>query len=476
MGIINLGKINGQDFKAIVTLPGWQADKVWERGEGVSTTDLIKAYKASVWAYACITIRADAIAGVEWEIVPETDEDSPLQATHPAVQTLKEVNPEMNGNDLMRATESDLDIFGVAYWLKARGQATQRIKGLMRLNPSTIKLEADSEGIKGFTQRLPGRASADRTFPREDVMYFREYDPFNDLGGLSKLSVAMAAVNAGVNAAEYTAAFFKNYAIPPIVFSSDQSIDESTLDKIVAAWKRAFGKKENQHRAGFTTHGMKPNIIGYPTKDLALAEILAEVRRDVCAVFRVPPAIAGAWEAANFAASREQMKALIINAIKPRGEYLSGVIEAEYLDEFQPGLRFKWRWDKLEVMAEDQQIEAERHATLVREGIEDPQAAAEELEVKPAKEKPQREFPVFAQQPRPGPRQNGREDMMGEEMRQWERFAINRMKRGQVLRAFTTEHIPATLKKSIEGQLEAAKTAADVTEIMRAAEAWRGYP
>ena len=65
---------------------------------------------------------------------------------------------------------------------------------------------------------------------------------------------------------------------------------------------------------------------------------------------------------------------------------------------------------------------------------------------------------------------------MGEEMRQWERFAINRMKRGQVLRAFTTEHIPATLKKSIEGQLEAAKTAADVTEIMRAAEAWRGYP
>ena len=42
MGIINLGKINGQDFKAIVTLPGWQADKVWERGEGVSATCLVR--------------------------------------------------------------------------------------------------------------------------------------------------------------------------------------------------------------------------------------------------------------------------------------------------------------------------------------------------------------------------------------------------------------------------------------------------
>ena len=41
MGVINLGKINGQDFKAIVSIPGWQADKIWERDE-TSLSELAK--------------------------------------------------------------------------------------------------------------------------------------------------------------------------------------------------------------------------------------------------------------------------------------------------------------------------------------------------------------------------------------------------------------------------------------------------
>jgi hypothetical protein len=166
------------------------------------------------------------------------------------------------------------------------------------------------------------------------------------------------------------------------------------------------------------------------------------------------------------------MRFLQTGTMKPRCEYLSGVLETELFREFELGLRMRWRFDKLDVMAEDKKSEAERHGILVREGIEDPVSAAEELEVEPAKEPKQREFPVFAQQPRG----NGRGDMAQEEMRQWERFAHNRLKRGQEMRTFKTEYIPATLKKSIEGQLEAAKTALDVTEIMRAAEVWKGYP
>ena len=129
----------------------------------------------------------------------------------------------------------------------------------------------------------------------------------------------------------------------------------------------------------------------------------------------------------------------------------------------------KWRFDKLEVMAEDKLTEAERHAILVRVGIEDRIAAAEELEVLPAAEPPRREFPVFAEE------QNGRGPLV-QELRQWERFEINRMKNGRERRKFNTEHIPLSLKRSIEGQLEAAQAPRDVTEILRAAEVWKEYP
>jgi HK97 family phage portal protein len=462
MSVIDLGRINGQDFKAIVTIPGWQADKIWET-DAQSPTEFAKIYKSSVFSYACITIRADAMAMIDWEIVPETDEDAPLAPRHPLVTLLNEVNPELNWNDLIRAGESDLNIYGRGYWLKERSGAGGRPRGLFRLNPAIMEMVSDSSGIKGWNLNLSGESP--RFYAREDVIYFREYDPLNDLGGLSKLSVAMAAASAGINTSEYTAAFFKNYAIPPLVFTTDQPMAEEENNRLRDAWNRWFRGTKKQHKTGFTTHGMKPHIIGYPTKDLAMQELMDGVRRDICAVFRVPPALAGAWEAANYATSAAQLKFLYNNTLKPRCEYMSGVLEAELFDEFQPGLKMKWRFDKLEVMAEDKLIEAERHAILVRQGIEDRVAAAEELEVVPAAEPPRREFPVFAQ-----------EQELIQELRTWERFEINRMKNGRERREFNTEHIPLSLKRSIEGQLEVAEAPRDVTEILRAAEAWKAYP
>ena len=170
------------------------------------------------------------------------------------------------------------------------------------------------------------------------------------------------------------------------------------------------------------------------------------------------------------------MRFLQTGTMKPRCEYLSGVLEADLFREFELGLRMRWRFDKLDVMAEDAKTEAERHAILVYADIEDPAAAAEELEVEPRREPRLQVDQDNAPQGivrRPSIRSNGH---FQEEMRQWERFAHNRISRGQELRTFNTQHIPATLKKSIEGQLEAAKTTQDVTEIMRAAEIWKGYP
>ena len=221
--ILNLGKIDGQEMKAIVTIPGWQADKIWERGDDPSKSNLAQTYAASVWSYACISLREDAIAEIEWEITPEGNPDAPLADKHPLVMLLKEVNPELNWIDLIRSAETDLNIYGVAYWLKERAGGGGKPRGLFRLNPQTIKLKADASGIQGFNQHLSGGSpQPERFFKREDVIYFREYHPSNDLGGLSRLQVALSAANAGINTADFTAAFFKNYAVPPLVFSSYQ--------------------------------------------------------------------------------------------------------------------------------------------------------------------------------------------------------------------------------------------------------------
>ena len=455
--------------KAIVTLPGWARDKVWNSDDSVSDANLAKAYTAGVWAYVCIKIRANLLAKLKWEVRTDEEEpDSALAPEHDLVRLLKEVNPELNWNGLIRATESDMGIFGKAYWLKVRGGRGGAPRGLMRLNPSTISLEADSSGISGFKQRIGAK---DVIYPREDVVYFHEYHPTNDLGGLSPMSVAITAVNAGVNAAEFTAAFFDNYAMPPVLISpAEGNVDAGIIDRFVAEWNRRFRSESKQHKVGFMGRGVKVDVIGYPMKDLALKEVLDEVRRDTCGVFHVPPAMAGAWEAANFASSKEQRKAVYEEAIEPRTEYFSGVLEAELLPEFERSLFFAWRFDKLNVMQANAKEEAERHTMLVEARIEDPGAAADQLDVVPfvPEEVPQDFQPVQG-----APNVNGNL----QELRQWQRFATNRAKRGeQIDQTFTSEHIPITLQKSILGQLSTAKDQRDVSEIFTAAEQWKDYP
>src|SRR5574341_2333159 len=110
--------------------------------------DLARAYCSAVWAYRCVKLRADAVAGVPLIL---TDRAGARIETHPVLTLLRDVNPlTMNLGDLLRATEAAYNIWGVAYWLKVpagrgagqtlgsaptgRGYA-RRIKWLTWLNP-----------------------------------------------------------------------------------------------------------------------------------------------------------------------------------------------------------------------------------------------------------------------------------------------------------------------------------------------------
>jgi hypothetical protein len=58
--------------------------------------------------------------------------------------------------------------------------------------------------ISGFVQTLDGKQK--ETFERDENVYFHEYDPQDDLGGLSATQVAIDAINALTNTKKYIAA------------------------------------------------------------------------------------------------------------------------------------------------------------------------------------------------------------------------------------------------------------------------------
>lgn len=400
-------------------------------------------YRASVWCYRCINLRADAAESVPWDVWRGDGGETPLPRSHPVVRLLSEVNAELNWADLIRATEADLNIFGRAYWLKRR-LASGRVGALHRLNPATVRLEADRRGVRGVTQTLKGEP---QFYPRGDVVYFHTYHPGDDLGGLPPLQVALTAAGAGRSAGAFTAAFFENYAIPPLLMTSDRMITDTEMSRIKRWWDRWFRGAKNQHRVGILGDGLTPHVLGYPTKDLALADVLAETRREVCAAFGVPHAVAGAWEAVNYSTMQEQRKSFWQDTMIPRLDYVASVVEADLLSEYEPGLRWGWRYGEIEALAPDLEVEARRHAALVEAGIEDAASAAQALGVTPPAASPRR-------------------DALREDLAKWERKALNRVKAGRPAScAFESAAIPAAVAEQVEAALAGAASVEEVRAV-----------
>lgn len=434
--------------------------------------DLARAYASAVWAYRCIKLRADAVAGVPLVL---RERDGTLISEHPLITLLTHPRPPLSSlSDLLRATEAAYNIWGVAYWLKV-SNGGEWVRQVRWLNPQTVEAVSDAErGIIAYRQRV-GTQTHD--YAPQQVIAFRNFDPLDDLGGLSPLAVALSEVNADLNAARYVAAFFANDARPAGLLTTDQPLHESEIERTRTWWQRLFGGARNRWRTGIVGGGLKWQTITYPPTDLALAELRAEDRRAICAAFGVPPGLAGAWEATTFATAREQKASFYEDTILPQLQYLADVLNGallpHYADLVARGARLAFDVDSIAALQESVGEKAQRLMALFQAGLVTRNEVRSALGLGAVAEDEDGFVEGLAPIAGPSP-SSGVERVKGEvcpvaaspslreELKRWERFAVKRVREGRPLRRFHSEVIPPDLQAFIEDALEEAESVTDV--------------
>lgn len=445
---------NGQLYemntrKAITTIPGWA--EAFNSGGGKETS-VIELYRNSVWAKRCVDVKADAMAGIPWGFFKGEEEVENRNVS----RLLEEANTEQNWSDVVRGICADMDIFGEAYIEKVRLNPDSPFAGIARLNAGTMRpvVDVDGSGIVGFVQKVNGRETR---FEREEIVYFHSYNPEDDHRGHSNLATARYAIQTEINANRYAQAFFANNAIPPVVLWSEQVVAEPDMSRIRRWWDKTFKGVDKQHKVAIMDRGLKPEILGYPLNQLALQEVRAEARRDICAALGVPPALAGAWEAANYAASAEQRESFYTEGIIPRAKYFESVLNAELIADIDAGIEFRFKINELDVMQPDMVSERASIAGLVSSRVIKPEVAAVELGYQESDAGDLTTGSPFGLSV--GGAIQRSDNPMAHDLGKWEKKAINAYaKKGSAQVAFDSEHIPPAVAGVIFGQLVNVKS------------------
>jgi len=272
-----------------------------------------EAYAISTVMWRCINVMADTFASLPLLL---KDKQGEIIEDHP-LKTLI----EKRGARLRRGTAKDMLIFGTAYWLPFQ-------KRIRRLNPLTIEVVKDHNGIRFFRQRIDGGIAGE--WKPDELIYFFDYNPEDDLGGLSPTQVALRAIGVELNLETFVAAFFENDAVPSLLLTTEQSMPEADKERNAAWWKRLFQGSKNAHKTAILTGGLKAQQLTSPIKDLVVDVLDENYQRKICQAYGVPMTMALATDAANFATSKEQHQSFYTETLLPFADKILAEVNLQY--------------------------------------------------------------------------------------------------------------------------------------------------
>lgn len=320
-------------------------ETLWTTYNSSGKLNVTTAYSASVWAYRCIIMRAQTIAGIPVRVYDEAT-GKPIQR-HPLNYIFGD-----RQSDLLMRTECALLIWGKNYYQITRAVLGDA-RGLRWLNPGAVFPVETPKGIETFTY-TPQRGGYGRDFTPDEIVYMHTFDPNDDLGGISPLQVALLSVGVDKEISTFAKSFFGNGARIDGILTVPGANDEQ-IDNIEAKWKAVFRGVSNFFKTLiFGAADVKYTPISYAPEDLAMETLSAETRRGICAAFGVPPILAGAWEASNFATAREQRQSFYTETILPELDFLEDEINKQFVSRFYPGVCIAFDISEINALREDE--------------------------------------------------------------------------------------------------------------------------
>ncbi|ADU50162.1 phage portal protein, HK97 family [Thermaerobacter marianensis DSM 12885] len=309
-----------------------------------------EAYGKNELVYACITEIATSVPEAPLRIYRDTAAGWEEVPDHPLRQLIRRPNPVLSEYELWELTVVHLYLAGNAYWEIVRSR-DGRPKELWPLRPDRVRIIPDPDPRIHHTYAY---AVDGQLYPLgTDVLHFKFPNPLDEYFGQPPLRAAVRAVAVDNEATAYVQSLLQNDAMPRVIVTTQQKLDEDTVERLRSRWRERYGR-ENRGMPAFLQAGMDVKVLGLNLKDLEFPDLRATSESRICAAFGVPPVLVGAkvgLDRSTFANYSEARRSFWEETISPLLRRLADRINHKLLPMFRDSEGLEARFDTSEVSA-----------------------------------------------------------------------------------------------------------------------------
>lgn len=434
----------------------WESESGIPLYRGISGTD--QAYSTPL-IYRAVRLRCNSLIRVPRYIFNESDD--PVEYAFESQMPLERV---------IWNTEAALLLKGAAYLLKLKNRFRYG-KGVQWLNPFTVQSEY-RDGELRFWQQLPGGERFPKTgyWTVDDFVYFREFNPDDDLGaGVSAAEVALADASSSAAVSEFLANFFGSDAIPITMVVMPEGTSPEERQRVETWFKKKLRQLAGKAQRVLGIRGdVKLEKLTSNLRDYDFTSIDKHATDQIAHAFEIPRTILTA-ESANYATAQIERRIYLEDTIAPRCKMFEQVFNP-FLAEVGQRLEFV-----PEELPEAQETESDR-ATNLKALVDstvpllaaldilgyDLSDEAEKL-IKESEAEKEKRREEIANRPIVAEEEDEQNPEMKMDLDKWLRKAVKSMKAGKSpVVEFESSYIPNEMKSEILIGLKSATTEDDV--------------
>jgi len=251
--------------------------------------------------FACVAAISETVATLPFHLYRDKDGEREKATSHPLYRVIHDIpNPEQTAMEFREMMTASVLLTGNAFARIVRGSDGQvrelwPVSDVQVLRLSNDKLAYEYTDNKGRVNRLL----------QDECLHLRHRIGPDGVLGLSPIAVARGVIELAQSEQEHGTATFRHGAKLAGVLETSQVLKPEQRQALKESWANQYGGAGNSGKTPVLEAGMSYKPISMSLEDAEWIEARKFNVAEVCRLFRVPPVIVGALEAANYSNSVE---------------------------------------------------------------------------------------------------------------------------------------------------------------------------